>query len=239
MVTPVTDQELEDRRYQYYLGLIAQVMALLAARTPERVPLPEAAAAWEMLDRYERGFSARTLALAQALASASLSVRQFHDQMADEIRYLHVVAGAIARGRMSALTPADVRLINDAIRNQMRYLDNWTRAMEDPTPTHVAQLASRAAMYGGAGRSTLSMVYAAALGLPELPFHPAQGTQCLTNCGCRWDIRKLDGDGNWDCYWVRAKDDSCETCLAREAACSPLRIRNGIIQPFNATGTLT
>ena len=61
-----------------------------------------------------------------------------------------------------------------------------------------------------------------------LPAMPAQGTQCHTNCGCSWRITAVDG--GYDCYWVRAKDDSCQTCVQRESDWNPIEIRNGDLQ---------
>ena len=64
-----------------------------------------------------------------------------------------------------------------------------------------------------------------------LPAMPAQGTQCLNNCGCSWRIETIDeGKGDYDCYWERSKDDSCQTCLEREAQWSPIEIRGGMLQ---------
>lgn len=64
-----------------------------------------------------------------------------------------------------------------------------------------------------------------------LPAMPAQGTQCLNNCGCSWRIETIDeGKGDYDCYWERSKEDSCQTCLEREAQWNPIKIRGGILQ---------
>jgi len=234
----VDEKELDERRYQYYLGLVAQIMALLQNRTPVPSTPPPVERAFDALRRYEAGFERRARGMAEEVAAGRLSIPEFRDRMADEIRYLHITAAAIARGRLAALTPEDVIAVNQAVERQRRYLDRWTQSMLDPTPTDVTHLASRAAMYASAGRATMSAIHAAAIGMPELPFHPGDRTECLTHCGCRWTPVKLDGDGNWDVFWTRAKDDSCRTCLAREAACSPLRIRGGLIMPFNATGTI-
>ena len=66
-----------------------------------------------------------------------------------------------------------------------------------------------------------------ALGLP-LPAMPRDGTsQCLSNCGCAWEIAELDGDGNYDCTWQLGKTENCQTCRQRAADWSPLQIRDG------------
>jgi hypothetical protein len=63
-----------------------------------------------------------------------------------------------------------------------------------------------------------------------LPAMPAEGTQCMGNCGCLWEIDELEGDGNADAYWRRGKDDSCQTCRQRERDWSPVKIREGVLQ---------
>jgi len=63
-----------------------------------------------------------------------------------------------------------------------------------------------------------------------LPAMPAQGTQCLTNCGCSWRIENK-GNGRFLAYWVRHKRDSCQTCVEREAQWQPLVIQDGRLMP--------
>lgn len=66
-------------------------------------------------------------------------------------------------------------------------------------------------------------------GLP-LPAMPAEGTQCMNNCGCAWRIVNIDPEnGDYDAYWERHKDDSCQTCLEREEQWGPVQIRGGIL----------
>jgi hypothetical protein len=142
--------------------------------------------------------------------------------------------------------------MESALRDQVAYLNNWYLAItpnliiqqdgggsEDGlyTPTQ-AQLEARAALYAEAARATYFRIRARGLGLPPMPFLPGIGTQCHANCKCRWDFVKLGEQGDWDCYWRRAPVDSCETCLTREAVASPLRVRRGVILPYDATGTM-
>lgn len=52
-----------------------------------------------------------------------------------------------------------------------------------------------------------------------------------SNCGCSWRIEVVDDEaGDYDAYWERSKDDSCATCLEREAQWSPVRIRGGLLE---------
>ncbi len=56
----------------------------------------------------------------------------------------------------------------------------------------------------------------------ELPGYPGE-SECLSNCGCAWDIQEVRG--GYDAYWRRGKKDSCNGCRQREAAWNPYRIR--------------
>lgn len=52
-----------------------------------------------------------------------------------------------------------------------------------------------------------------------------------SNCKCSWEVVEVDADaGDYDAYWRRASDDSCQSCLEREARWSPVRIRGGVLQ---------
>lgn len=86
------------------------------------------------------------------------------------------------------------------------------------------------------GWLTRAETYASAIKIPywrgktkvlPLPAMPAQGTQCLTNCGCEWDIQPIHKGRHivgYKCYWVRGKNDSCQTCTQRARDWAPLYI---------------
>jgi hypothetical protein len=89
---------------------------------------------------------------------------------------------------------------------------------------------SRARLYALSSYSSFSHgdIIAQAGKVLPLPAYPAEGTQCLSNCKCNWEIEVLDFDaGNFDAYWRLGTDDNCQTCLVRQNEWSPARIRNG------------
>lgn len=100
-------------------------------------------------------------------------------------------------------------------------------------PESVKALSARARSYGKAAAQTSSRQQAVNLGLPDMPFYPADQTQCGNNDLCDWDFVTLTGNGNVDCYWrlnvYGDTSEHCPTCLARHAAANPLRVRNGKI----------
>lgn len=192
---------------------------------------------------YISHFNRRVEALANDLSSGNLTVQQWRNAMQQEVERIHVTAELLGRGgTIEGLSNKDLRRVRRQIGEQLGYLDRWADELrgqrnkgEELNP---AALTARAKMYGRASSATLQQATAASVGV-ELPFMPGQKTSCLSNCGCAWDIRKLDGDGNFDAFWRRHKDDSCDQCIAREKACNPLRIRNWKTQPFPRAGTVT
>lgn len=87
---------------------------------------------------------------------------------------------------------------------------------------------ARAAMYADAIKTPY---WKGATNVLPLPAMPADGTQCLSNCKCSWEIAVVDeAAGDYDAYWRRGADDSCQTCLEREARWSPVQIRGGVLQ---------
>lgn len=128
------------------------------------------------------------------------------------------------------LTPEHIRVSWELMSGQLEYLDNFKMQIQN-APEFQAGWESRAASYAKAikvpywkGRTQM---------LP-LPAMPAEGTQCMNNCGCYWEINAIDaGAGDYDCYWRRGKDDSCQTCIEREKQWNPLLIRGGVlVNPF-------
>lgn len=141
------------------------------------------------------------------------------------IRY-HIAAEVLGSGSDS-LTPEGKARAQRAVTIQLAFFEGFyleVQTAEDFEPGWE----SRAKSYADAikvpywqGRTKL---------LP-LPAMPAQGTQCLSNCLCFWDIQPIDEEqGDWDCYWVRGADDSCQTCIQRAADWAPLRVRGGMLE---------
>ncbi|GAB4528053.1 MAG: hypothetical protein OHK0046_46520 [Anaerolineae bacterium] len=221
------------------MGLLERARRLLSAIMTRRPSDPDEAAAdglpdtlrRDLLDRYRAGFDDRVQVLAERLGQGELSPREFIAQMRIEVRTLHIFGMAAGKGGFTNLSAADSEAIERAVREQFRYLERWGRQLEQMSTLNAAQVGNRARLYGGAANETLERAADVAVGLPTLPFYPGKDTECMTNCGCRWRRVKLEGYRNWDCYWVRSKDDSCRTCIAREQMCNPLRVRGGQVMP--------
>lgn len=127
---------------------------------------------------------------------------------------------------------SDVLLDNilGRVRSDLGPLDKFAQTIQAADEWQAGWNA-RAESYAGGIKESYAAGTATRSGrvLP-LPAMPAEGTLCHRNCMCQWEIQKLDGDGNYDCYWQRNYNDSCQTCIQRAQEWSPLRIRNGAVQ---------
>lgn len=135
-------------------------------------------------------------------------------------------AGQVIGGLPLNLTRQGEAAVVAALEVQFRFLERFR-----------LQLASDAQYQQGVTQRAQS--YANSIAVPywkgavrflPLPAMPREGTICLGNCGCVWDIVTVNEEnGDYDCRWIRSKDDSCSTCIARASEWSPLRIRGGTI----------
>ena len=169
-------------------------------------------------------------------------VDQWEEDMAEELAKFH--QSAMILGNRGDLDENQYELLVQKISDQLAYLRQFANQLREnaragqlvteppdaklPSYMSPAQIYARADMYGSAVRS--SFFNGATKGLP-LPVMPGEGTQCLTNCKCSWQINTIDDvNGDRDCFWRRSVKDSCQTCIIREQEWSPLRIRNGLIE---------
>lgn len=187
------------------------------------------------LDRIQQLYFIEVNRLADELAKGQISIEQWRFEMQAEIRITQTTARMAGKGTRR-LSTADKAAIEGKVQEQYAYLDNWVRQLRKQEVINAQAVASRARMYGRATAHMFNEGYTASFGLPAMPAQPGVRTDCLSNCGCNWDIVMLDGSGNADSFWRRHKLDSCKTCIRREREFNPLQIRGGVIQPFNTRG---
>lgn len=160
-------------------------------------------------------------AITQALIAGG-STQQWERAMLEAITRGHsaaAIAGTAERLGTQAggallnernLSRAERQAIRAAVAGQLPYLRGFAAELGQLSD---AQIAARAALYAGAVRATWSESRWAGVGLPA---HPGDGSsECLTQCGCAWAHR------NDAYYWERGKNDSCPTCVSREARWHP------------------
>lgn len=140
-----------------------------------------------------------------------------------EALFEHHVAAYMLGDNVRELSQGAKDKLSEIIGEQIDYLDAFADTIERDGWRDA--MAARARLYAGSIKTSYS---AGKTNLLPLPGYPAQGTQCVTNCKCEWEIRTINAQReDYDCYWRRAADDSCETCIGRERRWQPYRIRFG------------
>lgn len=215
--------------------LLQAINALSSIASSRRAAATELADNRTALDRLEAASGTRMRDITQAYADEDISLDVWYARMSRAINANITAGRALAVGGIANLDAQDRQSIELQTDEQLRYLNGFRRELADGNITP-AQALARAQLYRGSAVIAYERAQQTALGLPLLPAQPKVRTACQANCKCRWDIQRLDGDGNWDCYWRLSPVESCETCLTRGRVFNPLQIRNGVIQSFNPLG---
>lgn len=166
--------------------------------------------------------------LADGVNAGALTPTQWQQEMVNLLAVGHAAAWMEGAGT-NQVGPLGRREIARLLGEQADYLNRFADLIEQTGWSDFdARYRARAALYVGALKATESR--ARTLGLP-LPYHPADGsTECLVNCRCRWEIRKVGDNDDYDCVWRMGAAEHCDTCrsrAARHSARTPLRIRGG------------
>lgn len=158
------------------------------------------------------------------LEKGDITVEQWKEHMAEALAAYHTAA--LMTGQSDdELMEEQIEELAEQLHAQYEYLDGFAAVIAGGLAAGTlawATWTSRAHMYASA---ITEQYWRGRGGSWPLPYYPAQDTDCMSNCGCEWQIDELDGDGNADAYWRRGKNDSCATCLQREAESSPFKIR--------------
>lgn len=158
-------------------------------------------------------------AATSALEQGQGTPDQWYDEVARQLRRYSLAANVSGSGG-----DAQRKVVDEYVKTQLDFLGAFRDEIK-AAPEWAPAWNSRALMYA---QSIKAPWWSGATRGYPLPAMPGDGTtQCLTHCGCAWDVQELQGEGNADAYWRRGKNDSCQTCLEREAQWAPLRIRGG------------
>jgi hypothetical protein len=198
-------------------GLLAATVRTARTLQPERA-----------LAALERGFTARVVGLTRAYAQGRLTLPQWRAAFAAELDAYHPAAAIVGAG--GSRDEAVLALGRQRAAEQRAFLDAWAAQLEQGGLPSERMLTARARLYAGAGKASFYEGQSVSNKLPRMPFYPGDGgTECLGGCVCAWKFQKLEGDGNWDCYWNISPAEHCPTCLERQAAARPLKVRGGVI----------
>jgi len=184
------------------------------------------------LDKLQERQRGKLRNITQSFLDGNLSMQQWFRQMVNAVNTGNIAASALAVGGIDNLNTDDIAGIERANETQLQYIVRFRRELETLSP---AMALNRSSLYAGATTSRYWTAHTRRQGL-VLPAMPGVRTSCGSNCKCNWDIRQLDGNGNYDCYWRISAVEHCDECIGRQKAFKPLQVRNGIVQPFNPNG---
>jgi hypothetical protein len=123
-----------------------------------------------------------------------------------------------------AMTPQQQALVNRLIGEQLDYLNRFADDLEAKRGWENKD-ASRAALYAG---SIKPIFWRGRTKGYDLPAYPTEGSPCIVNCGCSWDMQELDPEElDADFYWRLGATEHCAVCLERAQKWAPLRFRGG------------
>lgn len=153
-------------------------------------------------------------------------VQRWYDQVASQLARYAAAAFMTGNGT-TEITNEEKHLITGDLAAQLDYLRHFADVIEQSEGDFQAGWKSRAQSYA---RSIKVPYWRGATKMLPLPAMPGQGSQCLTQCKCSWDIQQLEGDNNYDCYWRMGAAEHCQTCVTRAQEWAPFKIRNGEVQ---------
>ena len=164
----------------------------------------------------------RVQGLADDLIEGKLTVQEWTLQMRREVSYIFSDEYMLAKGGRNAMFQADLDAIEDMLRTQYAFLQEFAEDVRTGTLSK-AQIAARSELYLDSSTQSHERGKAARHGL-VLPYYPGDGSQiCGARCRCRWDIDETDDE--FLCTWLlNAAKKHCDTCLSNAANNKPLII---------------
>lgn len=160
------------------------------------------------------------------LQEGIITADEWYTAMSETLTRFHLAAYMIGQGS-ATLAALELSQITPIIQAQLNWLDNFYLEIVSSIQWQLG-FNARAALYAGAIKEAYWKGQTKILPLPAMP---AQGCQCGGNCGCFWDIRPLDeAKGDYLAFWMRTRQNSCQTCLERAAQWNPITIIDGILQ---------
>ena len=183
------------------------------------------------VEKLKREFDKRSADWGKQVASGEMDTATFRAHMLNEIRHMAISSAAAGAGGLGFLNPKDIQGIDGEVKKQAQYLDKWITQLERKAKEQLSEagINNRIRKYGNIGGKIVHEMIdkVAHRDFPDLPFYPKDRTNCYDGCKCTWEWKKVDyGKGDADVYWTKHPAEHCQTCLNREDACFPLKIRN-------------
>ena len=162
-----------------------------------------------------------------ALEDDTSRAGEWYDEVARQLRR-YSMAGFLSGSEVQSLSTDAQRAVREDVATQLDFLRQFKAEIQGADQWQAGWNA-RAEMYA---RSIQVPYWRGKTKMLPLPAMPGDGTTaCLTNCKCAWSVTELDGDNNYDAYWVYgASERHCQGCIERQSQWSPVRIRNGVLE---------
>lgn len=95
---------------------------------------------------------ARITTASDALRTGNSTVAEWQATMREEIKRTHLQSEALLRGGWKQMTPADYGRVGARVKEQYRYLDNFTKELEQGKQITDGGFMARARMYAASAR---------------------------------------------------------------------------------------
>lgn len=166
---------------------------------------------------------------AEQLYDGKLTLKQWHGEMQQAVKDLHISSLVISRGgQWRSVTFSEWGRVGRELRDQYAYLRNYAKQVEGRVHMDVMgaenayslkYLQARSALYSGNSNATFWRGVTYNL----LPQVPGDGnTACLMNCGCHLRIEAGDNPNTLHVYWVvNEMLENCEDCLRLQDEWAP------------------
>lgn len=184
----------------------------------------------------------RAAALTDELLAGRLSPADWRELFQEQVKHRDINEYLLGRGGRNAMTSEDWGRIGRFLRDEYRRLDGFQSDIEAGLLSD-AEIRSRARQYMRHARALYERGAAAAYGLAStLPAFPGDDTtECDGGCHCTWRFEHANlgnpDEADWDCFWdIDTTAENCVHCVNRSIEWFPLRVRNGVVQPYSSAG---
>jgi hypothetical protein len=157
--------------------------------------------------------------LTESLASGSMTLPTWVKNMRSRLKTDYTALYALGVGGFENLTPENKKTLNKLLREQYKYLNDFAAEIATGNLSPAA-IANRSTLYFESGRQAFAAGRAWAWNI-SLPAHPGDGgTQCRTNCKCRWRIKRVRK--NVEARWELSAAENCPDCIAHSQEWNPV-----------------
>ena len=167
----------------------------------------------------------RVQGLADDLVGGHLTIQEWTLAMRREVSNIFSSQYLLAKGGRNAMLQADLDAIQEMLRTQYTFLQNFAEDVRAGNLSQ-AQIAARSELYLDSATQSHERGKAGRFGI-VLPQYPGDGHQiCGARCRCRWDIDETDDE--FLCSWLlNVAKKHCDTCLTNAAGWKPLILPKG------------